>query len=277
MFKTNLQFFVDGEDSVGVSAEETVVAEQSETVGTVETTDTTETDTVNEVTDTGTESKRDYDKDAIYAEARRKAEAEAKEKQAKVDAEFVRRFSGYTNPLTGVPIRSQADYFAALDAQEQMRVENELKEHGLNTDLVQKLIDNNPAVRQAREYMENVQREAVVKQIEADVAELGKLDESIKSFENIPREVVEFAQNKHLSLTESYKILNYGKLTEKNVEAMRQNAVNQIKGKQHLAPVNGVATNNDEVEIPADVRKVWESIFPNKSYSELKKLYNRQL
>lgn len=227
------------------------------------------------------EKARDYDKDAIYAALRRKAEAdvkaEAKKEQDKIDAEYARRFGNYKNPLTGEPIRTQADYLAALDAQEQARLEKQMKDSGIDANVLQQFIDNNPAVRQAREYMARQQEADAMRQIEADVAELGTIDPSIKTFDNVPREVVELATNKHISLTDAYKVLNYGKVTKQNAEAMRQSAVNQIKGKQHLAPMNGVATNNAEVEIPVADRAIWESIFPNMSYAERRTLYNKQL
>lgn len=274
-----LQFFAEDFASEGISvgAEASVPAEQTETEGTVVTDATaTETGTETHETETGTEteSERDKNRDSIFADARRRAEKEQKEK---IDAEFVRRFGNYKNPLTGEPIRSQADYFAALDAQEQMNLENELKDKGVDASIVQQYIDNNPTVRQAREYMERIQQEEIKKQIDADVAELGKLDESIKQFNDIPKDVVELAQTKHLSLTESYKILNYGKISQKNVEAARQSAVNQIKGKQHMAPMTGVATNNNEVEIPANELSTWQDLFPGKSYDQLRTIYNNAL
>lgn len=280
-----LQFFAEDFASEGISvgAEASVPAEQTETEGTVVTEDATATETETETngsettateTATGTESERDKNRDSIFADARRRAE---KEQREKADAEFVRRFGNFKNPLTGEPIRSQADYFAALDAQEQMNLENELKEKGVDTSVIQQYIDNNPTVRQAREYMAQIQQQEIAKQINADVAELGKLDEGIKQFDDIPKDVVEFAQTKHLSLTESYKILNYGKMQQKNVEAERQRAVNQIKGKQHMTPMTGVATNNNEVEIPANELESWQALFPNKTHDQLRKLYNEAL
>lgn len=297
MKRMNLQFFGDVDGTVPVVdiatgvEEPTTIAESTETEGNgneVVVTDGTaglDTDAgateVSESESTEVEKARDYDKDAIYAALRRKAEAdvkaEAKKEQDKIDAEYARRFGNYKNPLTGEPIRTQADYLAALDAQEQARLEKQMKDSGIDANVLQQFIDNNPAVRQAREYMARQQEADAMRQIEADVAELGTIDPSIKTFDNVPREVVELATNKHISLTDAYKVLNYGKVTKQNAEAMRQSAVNQIKGKQHLAPMNGVATNNAEVEIPVADRAIWESIFPNMSYAERRTLYNKQL
>ena len=61
------------------------------------------------------------DMNAIYADARRKAEREYKDRVQKENNEFVRRFGHLKNPQTGEPIRSKEDYLKALDAQEEMR------------------------------------------------------------------------------------------------------------------------------------------------------------
>jgi len=281
MIDMNLQFFADGDESVSTGAEVSTFAESVETVGNdAEVTENVGAETSVETigTDTETEThKRDFDRDSIYADARRKAEAEAKKRQADIDAEYVRRFGNYKNPITGEPIRSQADYLRALDAQEQARMESKLRESGVDANILQQFIDNNPAVRQAKEYLAEQQKNEAMRQIEADVAELSKIDPSITSFESVPREVVEMAQNRRMTLTESYKLLNYGKVTKASAEAMRQSAVNQIKGKEHLAPMNGVANNNTEVEIPSDVRAIWETAFPKLSYAEIRTRYNKSL
>lgn len=277
----NLQFFADGEESVSTGAEvPTPIAESVETVGNEgEVTENAESGGATEQDEHPTETKpsRDFDRDSIYADARRKAEAEAKKKQADIDAEYVRRFGHLTNPLTGEPIRSQADYLRALDAQEQAKMESKLRESGVDASILQQFIDNNPVVKQAKEYMAEQQRNEAMRQIEVDVAELGTIDPSIKSFDNVPKDVVEMATNKHITLTEAYKVLNFGKVTKQNAEAMRQSAVNQIKGKEHLAPMNGVANNNTEVEIPVEQREIWEAAFPKLSYSEIRTRYNKSL
>ena len=56
------------------------------------------------------------DENAIYAEARRTAEKQMNAMNARV----MSRFAGMTNPETGQPIKTVADYFEALDAQERV-------------------------------------------------------------------------------------------------------------------------------------------------------------
>lgn len=272
--KYNLQFFADEDVSIDTGAEAQEVTDPVEVEGT---TDNPEVSNP-EPTEVAQEEKPSVDVNAIAASIRRKAEADAKRKQEENDAEFVRRFGSYKNPITGQPIRSQADYFAALDAQEKVRAENELRQKGVDPAIIQQMVDNSPAVRQANAYMQKVQADEVQRRINEDVAEITKLNPSIDSLEKVPKEVVEMCANiKGLSLVQAYKIANYGNASSTQADAIRQQTVNQIKGKSHMTPMTGVASNETEVEIPANQRAIWEEMFPNKTYAERRKLYNKNL
>lgn len=223
------------------------------------------------------ESTPQVDVNAIAAAARRKAEAEARNIQSSIDAEYVRRFGHLNNPKTGQPIRSQADYLAALDAQEEMRAKEQLEKSGVDPDILDKAIANNPMIRQAQMVIDANNRQATLMQINNDVATLGTLDPSITSLDNVPPNVIQYSMQTGINLVDSYKILNFGRIAEGKQAEITQSAINQAKGKQHLSPVNGVATPDDGVEIPSSELALWKEAFPDKSAAQLKKLYNQQL
>lgn len=225
------------------------------------------------------EAQQQIDVNAIAAAARRKAEQQAKEQMNAIDAEFARRFAGYSNPITGQPIRSQSDYLAALDAQKELEAKQELQSKGINPDMINDLINNNPKIRQAEMVMEQANRIQTVNQINGEVAELGTIDPSIKSLNDVPPDVIQMAMgsNGQINLVNAYKILNFGKVSESKQAAITQNAINQAKGKSHLTPVNGVATPDEGVDIPANELSRWQDMFPEKSNKELKALYNKSL
>lgn len=225
------------------------------------------------------EEKPIVDVNSIAAAARRKAEAEARNMQKSIDDEYVRRFGHLSNPKTGEPIRSQADYLRALDDQEELRAKQELEENGIDPKLIDNLIANNPRIRQAEQVMAEAEKQQILNNINLDVEELGKLDPTIKSLADVPPNIIEMsmASNGVINLTSAYKILNFGKVADKKAEAITQNAINQAKGKQHLNPVNGIATPDEGVEIPSSELSLWKDMFPNKSSSELKALYNKSL
>lgn len=214
------------------------------------------------------------DVNAIAAAARRKAEGEMKAR----DAEYARRFGHLTNPETGQPIRSERDYLAALDAQEKLKAKQQLEQSGVDPNLLDQFIANNPAVRQAQAVMAQAQQQATFNQINADIAELGKLDPSIVSLETVPPDVIRFCIDRNMeSLVDAYKIVKFGQVSSSQQAAIQQAAINQAKGKSHLNPVNGVAVQDNLVEIPQSELNRWKEYFPDKSYEELKKMYNAEL
>lgn len=269
--KFNLQFFADEDVSdidISIGAEEPAFAEQEETVN--------EGEQIDEQDNTPTEPT--VDRNAIYAEARRTMERQMKEEQAHRDAEYVRRFGHLTNPVTNQPIRSEADYLEALDAQERRKAEAELVSKGVNIDTLNKMIQDSPVVRKANEYIMAKEQQDTLNLINEDIAELSKMDSSIKSIEDVPIEVInKCSEIRGLRLVDAYKMLNYGKITSEKADAIRQSAINQAKGKNHLQPVNGVSVNDNSVDIPQNLRSLWEEAFPNKTWAERKALYNKQL
>ena len=239
-----------------------------------------ETEATESTTEAEEPEEQTVDVNAIAAAARRKAEAEIralKETQAKTDAEYVRRFGNFKNPITGEPIRSQADYLAALDAQEQIKNERVLREKGVDPSIINDLVARNPIVVEASQYLATAKERETMALIDADVQKLAELDPNIHSLDDVPANVIQTAIDKGYTLVDAYKVENYGKMTSQKAEAIRQGAINQAKGKAHLAPVNGVAVTDNSVEIPQNLRAMWEEAFPNKTWAERKALYNEQL
>ena len=265
------------EDFMAQSVED-LSAEMSETAEPNDSEESTE-ETVDQPETEQPEVQNEVDVNAIYAEARRVAEANARKAQKAIDDNFARRFSGYTNPITGQPIRNQADYLAALDAQETLQTREQLKQNGVDPALLDNAIANNPIVRQAQSVMENAKREQTFGEIGADVAMLHELDPSINTVFDVPPNVVDIVMRSGgvIHLVDAYKIANYGKVSQSQQEAIKQTAINQAKGKQHLAPVNGVSTPDEGAEIPESVLSMWKDVFPDKSKAELKKMYNETL
>lgn len=262
---------MDGMENLTTTEETTVDVDTTETEVDTQGVEDAEPAEPQESEDQATEPQVDVN--AIAAAARRKAEAEMKAR----DAEYARRFGNLVNPKTGQPIRSERDYLAALDAQEELKAKEQLKQSGVDPNLLDSFIANNPAVRQAQAVMAQAQQQATIGQINADVAELGKLDPSIVSLETVPPDVIRMSMERQMSLVDAYKIVNFGQVSSSQQAAIQQAAINQAKGKSHLNPVNGVAVQDNSVEIPQDLRGLWESMFPDKSYEERKKLYNETL
>lgn len=264
---------MDGMETLTTTEETTVDVDTTETEVDTQSEESAEVAEPQESEETNEAPEPQIDVNHIAAAARRKAEAEMKAR----DAEYARRFGHLTNPKTGEPIRSERDYLAALDAQEEMKAKEQLKQNGIDPGVLDQFIANNPAVRQAQAVMAQAQQQATIGQINADVAELGKLDPSIVSLETVPPDVIRMSMERQMSLVDAYKIVNFGQVNSSQQAAIQQAAINQAKGKSHLNPVNGVAVQDNSVDIPQSELARWKAYFPEKSAEELKKLYNDTL
>ena len=265
----NLQFFADENVDLNSTGEQvSEPAEQTEIVNEVETEQAENTQGSGDAT-----SDAGVDRNAIFAEARRTFER----KQAAIDSKYAEKFKGLVNPETHAPITSADEYLEALEAQERMREKAELESKGVDLATIENLINNSPSVRQANQLIREMQQEKVSRQIESDIAELSKLDPSITSVNTVPQEVIDYTIKYNVPLTDAYKIVNYENASAKQAAAIKQGVINQIAGKAHLAPVNGMVQTDESVDIPKENLNAWRRLYPGLSDAELKKKYNNGL
>ena len=236
-----------------------------------------ENDITNETT-SSIEITPEIDENAIYAQARRVAER----RMNTINDKVVKRFGGMTNPETGQPIRSADDYFEALEAQERVNARKEIEERGVDPNLLDRLISQNPVIMQAQQIMqENALREGEA-ELDRQIGEITKMDPTIKSLEDISKmptfQVFDAFVRRGLSLTEAYRLANFDSLMQRDAAATRQATINAAKGKNHLAPLGGVNGPQEQlVEIPQNERELWETAYPGVPYKELREKYNRSL
>lgn len=270
LLKMNLQFFAEGEEPDNSANNPEVADPDAENL---ENDDLQDDDIA-----TSQPEPRPIDVNAIAAAARREAEANAKRQMEAIDADFARRFGNFTNPRTGQPIKSRADYLDALDAQDQLQAEKQLRDSGVDPGVINNLIQNNPVIREAQQVIQQSRQQETNAAIMADVAELSQMDSSIKTLADVPQEVIEKCMSvPGLRLTDAYKLVNYGRVSASKEAAINQAAINQAKGKQHLSPMDGISTPDGLVDIPKDQLGMWKDMFPDKSMKEIKKLYNDTL
>ena len=275
--KYNLQFFADEEVSTGVEATET--ANQSELVNDGENVTGNVDDS--QGAQTPSTEEQDAETNAAFANIRRRAEEKAQTKYQRqmddLDALFAAQFGSYVNPVTNQPIHSAKDYIEAWKAKQQLEREEQLKAQGVDMNLVNELIENSPQMQELKQIRDEFNRQRTIQAIDADVAELSKLDPNIKDINSVPKEVLEHAQRNKYTLTLAYKDLYFGKVSAQQTASIQQRTINQIAGKAHLAPVVGSAQNENLVDIPAENLASWRRLYPDLSDAELKKKYNNGL
>ena len=237
-----------------------------------------------EVTETQVEETKEpeLDRNAIYADARRKAEAEAKRKQSAIDAQYAEKFKDYKNPVTGEPIKSAQDYFDAISAQEQLATKRQLANKGLDPELIEKAVNNSPAIKEANRVLAEQKMKEVKDYIDKQIEEVGKIDSDIKSVEDIEKsdrypDILRYVKDNRLSIVDAYKLVYADKLNEKKTAAVKQQAINNAKSQQHLTATEGGTNTDDLKDIPQSQLPQWREWFPNKSDKELREMYNNSL
>lgn len=225
-------------------------------------------------------------KSALYANARRRAEAEAKasydRREAARNSRIAERFKGLTNPETGAPITTVDEYFEALDAQERAAARAQLQKNGVDPQVIDRAIANSPMMRQAQEALVQAADVNAQQKIREDFKAIMALDPSLTSEQDITglpnfADMVRYVQQTGVSIVDAYKVVNYDRLMQNRTQAATQAAINSAKSKSHMAQIGGVAKQNEASDIPASELDMWKEWYPDKSMKELTKLYNQAM
>ena len=214
-----------------------------------------------------------------YEAAAAKAREEA---QRAVDKTFAR--IGLRDPYTGQPITSEAEYDAYRDRFGAERRDQMLKRSGMSSEEFQQFVQDLPEVRKAREAQEAAEkaqreaREAAAKvKIEQQLREIGALDPSIRSLEDLgkmptyPR-FYELVQRGN-TFTDAFKLANFDALSQRAAAGARQAAVNAARGKEHLEQTR--TRGKGAVSIPAEVREQYKFFNPDVSDDEILRHYQK--
>lgn len=224
----------------------------------------------NEVT--GENKVQSRDENARFAAARRKAENEANI--------AINRMNDYA--------RSQG--FKDFDELERHSKENKTnalyknfeEETGISASSIKPIIDsmleNNPDVLEARKIAENNRMTEAQKAFDAEIGEIGKLDSSIKNFNDI-LEMPNFEEfdklvHKGYSLVDAFKIVNFDKINGQNADKVKQNAINNMNSKSHLAGNKGGAGG---ITVPKDIKEMYRQFMPGITDEEISKDYEKSL
>lgn len=274
MLAMNLQFFAEDEsESEGVN--ETEPAEQSD----VKSEGSPEGETHEEAAKPQFDTNR---ANAAFASMRRELEA-AKRNQQEIDALYARQYGAYTNPETGQPITSARDYFEAMEAQERMQARAQLQENNIDPRMIDNMIANSPAVRQAKAATAELNSYRASRMMDEDFKKVLSLDPTKTSEEDILNDpsymsVVGYIEtHPGTRFDEAYKIINFERLADSRGAAAKQSVINQVKSKNHLSTGASIDVQDSDEEIPASMVEKYKEAFPEKSMKELKALYNKTL
>ena len=279
--KYNLQFFAE-EDVL-----EEVVEPQTEEVEYEE----PEEEPTEEVTEEPEEEPEEKpvqtpEENAKYAAARRDAEAETRRVKAELDQlnDMVRSMYGdCENPETHEKVSDVKSYFEAIRAHKEAQARREMEDKGIDPNYINALVENNPAILQAKEVLARQQQAEFNSHVQSEIEQIHALDSSINAAEDLlnMENFSEFKEyvDRGYNFLDAFKLSNFEKLQNKSFDAAKQAAINQAKSKSHLAPISSVSddANGEMVDIPRDELPKWKEYFPELSPKELKAKYNHSL
>lgn len=274
LFDLDLQYFAEGEDAGANEVVDTAEPQEDET------TEETEVETGEEETGNAEPEPQSPEVNAQFAAMRRRAEAEAERKfsarQAHMDAQIAAMCKGITHPVTGRPITNMEEYVDALQIQQKQAREQELQAKGVDPSMIDRMIESNPTVMQAQRVLEQTKQREAEEALQRDLADISKYDPNIKGINDLAalpnfNEILDRVQ-RGASLIDAYKMVNFDNFMQHQNEAARQQAINQMRGKDHLtAPTKGVAQTDEYVEVPAEIMSRMKS--EGKTEKQIRELY----
>ena len=216
----------------------------------------------------------------VWKKARLKAEREADAKIKKMQEQFNNSFAddeylGKINPYTNKAIRTKQDQQEYLETYSK----DTLKQNGLNENIIQQMIDNNPIIQEAKALKEQMQQERGQSQLQKELEKVSELNPEVKTIEDFAKlsnfeEMDNLIRNRGFSLSEAYIQANYKELVGKQTAIAKQQAINAVKGKSHLTSTEGTA--GEEIVVPKDTIEMYKALNPEMSLSEIKEDYAKR-
>ena len=250
-----------------------------------------------------TDADKPSPRNARYAAARRAAEAERDDAVARIReesrAEIQRtreeaarqmdelfKDSGILNPYTKTPINSKAEYDAYRAQLQEERKRRITQKAGMSEAELSEFVSGLPEVRQAREAQKKAEleaqraREVAAKaRMQEELAEIAKLDPSIRSMEDLAKmdnfEAFAGLVKRGNSFQDAYKLVNFDRLTQQAAEAVKKSALQAERGKEHLSATK--SRGSYIANVPADIREEYRMFVPDASEEDIQKHYNRYL
>ena len=231
---------------------------------------------------------------ARFAAARRKAEAqrdaaikaakEEAEKAAAARVDEVIAGLSLSNPYTGEPIRTRAEYEAYRTEADLEKKRSMLKKSGMTDAEFDSFVSSLPEVKAAKAAqaeaekasMAAKEREAKAK-IDEELREISSFDPSVRTLADLAKtenyETLYGYVQKGYTILDAYKLANFEKIRGASVSASRQAAMNAAAGKSHLSST--VTRGTGAITVPEDVKAEYRAFNPDATDAEIQRHYQR--
>ena len=195
--------------------------------------------------------------------------------------------AGLKNTVTGQPITNMEEFRAWNEQFSRAKLERELKEGKLTPEGLETAIGSHPAIKQAqqlaadRQAQEQAQKADEIKaRIDAEVAEIHKLDASINSLEDLLRapygqELYAMTQRGY-SIKDAHFLLNHERLEQAKLDAARQQAMAGARNKDHLT-ATGTPRGGGAISVPSSDLAMFRQFNPGASDAQIQEYYNKYI
>lgn len=240
-------------------------------------------------------------KDHEQAERRRKQELDQRIKEAedRVRAEERRRSQEYMDQAikemnlrdtsTGNQINTYQEYQTWRENAEREKLKRNLKKGELTPDDLNKLIAQNPTVKEMQRRQREddnrrrqEQQSEAQKAIDAQLQEINKLDPNVKTVADLTKlpNFPEFRAlvSKGLNFVQAYRLTNWDKLMEsagnQMAAAAKQQAISNARSKDHLQGIKAQGTGSGD-GIPADELAIVRQLLPDATDKEIEAFWKK--
>ncbi|MGM9684167.1 MAG: hypothetical protein ACI3XQ_11285 [Eubacteriales bacterium] len=226
--------------------------------------------------------KQTKEENAVYAKARRQAEAELKKHKDEfmrdIDASIAN--AGLIDPYTGKPVSDKKAFDAYLQHLRENTLDNDAKALGVTREQLDELARRHPDViaareteRKAAEERQKAEREAASARFTSDIAEISKLNPDIKTFDDL-KKLDKFDDIYDLIKTgyrpnHAYQIVYADQINQSIRANAEQAARNAVNGKSHLTKAQ--PSGEGQTEVPESLMQTMRELMPGKSDAELRK------
>lgn len=192
--------------------------------------------------------------------------------------------AGIKNTFTGQVIGSMEEFNEWKEKFDSEQLQKSLKAGRLTPELLDQVISAHPTVRQAAAVVQageaakqQAQQAADKARIDAEIAEISKLDPTIQKVEDLltmPTAKEFYAAVKRgNSFLDAFKLANHDRLLAASAEAARQQALNNTRSKDHLS-ATGNTRGAGMASVPPDQLAMFRTFMPNASDAEIQAYWN---
>ena len=195
--------------------------------------------------------------------------------------------AGLKDSTTGEPITTLDQFNDWHKRFQTAQVQQALKKGQLTPEIMDQLIQQNPVVQQAQQVMQELegakaqqQAEADRARVEAEIAQIGKLNPDIQKFEDILKMDTAPKFREYIGLgyraIDAYKLANMESISEERGRKAALATMNNLRGKDHLKAAAGGRGGGD-VAVPPSQMRMFRALNPGKSDAEIVRYYNNHI